>query len=326
VSFRAVCVAIIAFVFAGRGAAAEPPPLALVQTISLPNVTGRIDHLAIDLERQRLFVAALGHDSVEVIDLKAGKVIRALSGLAEPQGVVFVSAFNRLYVANGGDGALRSFDGTSLAVLGVLRLGDDADNLRYDSAAHRLYVGYGSALAAIDPESNQRVGDVALPGHPESFQLEPKGSRIFINVPHAHAVVVVDRQSMKVGATWALNAAMANYPMAFDASSHRLYVACRSPASLLVFDSDAGREIARVTLAGDCDDIFVDPERHQLYASCGAGYIDVFSLSDREPCVARGRITTVAGARTCLFSENRLFLAAPQRGGHEAQVRIYAVR
>src|SRR5436309_15608876 len=89
--------------------------LRLVQTIALPNVEGRIDHLAVDVKSQRLFLAALGNNTLEVIDLKAGKVIHSVKRLREPQGVAFIPEANAVYVANGGDGDCQAFAADSLA-------------------------------------------------------------------------------------------------------------------------------------------------------------------------------------------------------------------
>jgi len=167
-----------ALVFAGPLAAAS---LTLERTIPLPGVEGRIDHFSLDTAGHRLFVAALGNNTVEVVNLTEGKVIRSITGLVEPQGIFFLADVNRLFVANGGDGAVRVFDGTTFAAMAAVKFGDDADNLRYDAAAKRLYVGYGSgALGAIDVTRNTIVADVPLKAHPESFQLEKNGSRAFV--------------------------------------------------------------------------------------------------------------------------------------------------
>src|SRR5207247_1893121 len=122
-------------------AAEGPAPLRLVQTIALPGVEGRIDHLALDLDRQRLFVAALGNNTVEVLDLRAGTRLRSIGGLHEPQGIAFVPDSGRLFVASGGTGACDLFDADTLHSIKTVPLGDDADNVRYEAAAKRVYVG-----------------------------------------------------------------------------------------------------------------------------------------------------------------------------------------
>lgn len=157
-------------------------PLRLVQTILMPNVEGRIDHMALDMEHQKLYVAALGNNTLEVLDLRAAKVIQTITGLKEPQGVVYIAELGKLFVTTGGDGKCYVYSGDPLRQVGVIEVGEDADNVRYDTAAKRLYVGYGGgALAAIDPSTLKRSGDIKLAGHPESFQLEKNGPRIYLN-------------------------------------------------------------------------------------------------------------------------------------------------
>src|SRR6476646_5031635 len=205
---------LFAFVAAALGQAAQP--LRLEKTIELPEVQGRIDHLSVDVKGQRLFVSALGNNTVEVIDLKAGKRLKTISGLQEPQGVLYVPATDRLYVANAKDGRVRVFDGSSYAPLKSLDYGDDADNLRYDSARKRIYVGYGSgALGEIDDEGN-KAGEIKLDAHPESFQLEKDSPRIYVNLPKSRKIAVLDRDKRTILATWPLGMMLANYPMALD--------------------------------------------------------------------------------------------------------------
>ncbi|MGE5127301.1 MAG: YncE family protein, partial [Betaproteobacteria bacterium] len=239
------------------GSSAEPP-LRLERKVELPEVRGRIDHLAVDVRGQRLFVAALGNDTVEVIDLAAGRRAHTIRGLAEPQGVLFEPGENRLFVANGRDGSVRIFDASSFAPTGRLRCGDDADNLRLDAARRQIWVGYGrGALAAIDA-SGRRLGEVVLPVHPESFQLERDGPRIFVNLPDAGQVAVVDREKRAQVASWGTGEASANYPMALDEPHRRLFVVCRTPARLLVLDTGSGRQVAALPTVGDADDVFYD--------------------------------------------------------------------
>jgi len=312
-----------AFAFASPLAAAS---LTLERTILLPGVEGRIDHFSLDATGHRLFVAALGNNTVEVVSLAEGKVIRSLTGLAEPQGVFFVPDANRLYVANGGDGAVRVFDGTTFAVTATVKFDDDADNLRYDAAAKRLYVGHGGgALGAIDAARGGIAVDVPLKAHPESFQLEKNGSRAFVNVPGAHHIAVVDREKKSVIATWSLGLAAANFPMALDEANHRLVVACRVPARLVVFDTESGKEVAKLDLHGDCDDLFFDPARRQLYASCGEGFIDVFSQTDADHYALKEAVKTEAKARTGFFDGERIYLAVPKQGDRPAEVRCYRI-
>jgi DNA-binding beta-propeller fold protein YncE len=302
------------------------PPLRLEKTIELPEVQGRIDHLSVDVKRQRLFASALGNNTVEVIDIKAGKRLKTISGLQEPQGVLYVAATDRLYVANAKDGSVRIFDGSSYAPLKTLEYGDDADNLRYDAGRKRVYVGYGSgALGEIDDEGN-KAGEIKLDAHPESFQLEKDSPRIYVNLPKSRKIAVLDREKRSIIATWPIGIALANYPMALDQADHRLFVVTRFPARLLIFDTTTGKTIQRLPAVGDCDDVFYDSNRKRIYASGGDGGISVFEQQDPDHYRESARINTVKGARTSFFSPelDQLFLAVRRQGTQAAAIQIFA--
>jgi DNA-binding beta-propeller fold protein YncE len=310
-------------------AAAQPaqPPLALLKTIELPHVEGRIDHLAFDSDRAHLFLAALGNGSVEAVDTQAGTHMRHLPGYQEPQGIAFVPDLHTVVVANGQGAGAQIIDAADFDPVRTIALGDDSDNVRYDAAARRVYVGYGSgALAAIDPADGRITGRVALKGHPESFQLETAGPRIYVNVPSAEQIVVVDRQGMRVAATWPVTTAKANYPMALDEEGKRLFVGCRRPAVVLVYDIASGTQAASFPIVGDTDDMFFDAARKRLYVIGGEGFVDVFSTEGSYNRLAR--IPTAAGARTALFvkQQSRLYVAVPHRGSQHAAVQIFEAR
>ena len=182
----------------GAAMSATTDALTLETRIPLGDVSGRIDHLAVDLARGRLFVAELGNDSLGIVDLAGGRVLRRITGLKEPQGVGYVPSSDMLYVASAGDGAVRRYRGADFAPVSTLRLGDDADNVRVDTVANQLFVGYGSgALAILDAASGMKTGEIRLAAHPEAFQLDPKSSHIFVNVPDVRQVAVLDRTAMK---------------------------------------------------------------------------------------------------------------------------------
>jgi DNA-binding beta-propeller fold protein YncE len=307
---------------AGAGAA---QPLVLEQKIPLGEVRGRIDHLAVDLARDRLFVAELGNNSLGVVDLAAGKLLRRIGGLDEPQGVAYDPATDTVYVADGGDGSLHRFEGANLAPLDTIQLGSDADNVRLDREASRLVVGYGDgALALIDAASGKPTAEIRLPGHPESFQLERGGPRIFVNVPDAHQITVVDRSNGRQVASWGLADAQANFPMALNEADGRLAVVYREPALLAVFDTSSGAPVARLPACGDSDDVFFDAKRQRVYLSCGAGFVDVIQRRG-DSYEELARISTIPGARTGLFvpERDRLYLAVRASGGEAAAVWVF---
>ena len=296
--------------------------LTLTATIPLPDVSGRIDHLAIDVAGQRLFVAALGNNSLEVIDLKNSRRIRTVRGLAEPQGIAYVPSLSRVIVANGGDGAIRGYDTASWKLVQTVGYGDDADNLRIDVSTGHLWVGYGAgALGEFDTDG-RKLADIKLGAHPESFQLERSGSRLFVNLPKLRKIGVVDRSRRSVVASWDTGGALNNYPMALDESGHRLFVVTRNPATVIFLDTRDGKRIAAVPVTGDCDDVFLDQRRKRIYAIGGEGAI---SVVDSERYKELGRMPTVPGARTGLFSPDldRLFVAVRKNGSQPAEIRVY---
>jgi len=282
----------------------------------------------VDLNNQRLFVAALGNNTVEIIDLKNGKRIHSIPGLTEPQGVLYVPPVNRLYVANGGDGSLRIFDGSSFQHLNSISFGDDADNVRYDPADDQVWVGYGSgALGAVDKDGGKTV-DIKLDAHPEPFQLEKNGSRIFVNLPRSKKIAVIDRKSKSVMASWVTGGPQANFPMALDEANHRLIIVCRTPARMVVLDTATGKVIASIPTVGDCDDVFYDQARKRIYAIGGEGAISVVQQQDADHYKEIAKIATVTGARTGFFSPelDRLLVAVRKQGPQSAEIRIYALK
>jgi DNA-binding beta-propeller fold protein YncE len=315
-------------VLAAASLPAQEPPLELERTIALPDVKGRVDHVTLDATGSRLWLAALESNRLEVIDLAAGKQLQSLTGPKEPQGVCLLPESNRIIVASGADGMVRAYD-EALQVVASLSGLPDADNVRYDGAQKRIYVAYGDgALAILDPEKLTKLADIRLEGHPESFQLEEHGQRIFANVPTKSHVAVIDRDRQAVVAKWPLTAAQANYPMALDEAHARLFVACRNKARLIVLDTKSGAAVADVECCGDADDVFYDPALRRIYVTGGEGFISTFQQTDADHYQPLPRVATRSGARTSLFDpkSGRLFVAVPRHGLSAAEVRVFRVR
>ena len=308
-----------------KGAAqSAEAPLQLEGKIPLGNVRGRIDHMAIDPRRQRLFVAELGNDTVGIVDLSNRKLLRRISGLKEPQGVGYEPSTDTLYVANAGDGTVRLFEGEEYRPAGEIQLGSDADNVRVDAAAHRVVIGYGSgALAIVDPATRSRVGDVALKAHPEGFQIDAAAGQIFVNLPDARSIAVIDRASQRQVGKWPISNYGANFPMALDPARWQVLVIFRAPAELGVFSMTGGKLLATAETCGDADDLFVDAKRGRVYVSCGAGFIDVLEAKETYRRIAR--IPTVAGARTSLFVPDidRLVVAVRTTSTEPAAIWVF---
>ena len=310
-------------------AAQSAAPLKLKQTIPLSGVEGRIDHFAFDPVGERLFVCALGNNTVEVLDLRKGERTHTITGLGAPQGIGYVPEVNRLFVANDKGGICKIYDGKSFQTVGELNFEDDADNVRYDETRKKIYVGFGSGgIAVVNAANGKQVGSIKLSAHPEAFQLEKKGSRIFVNVPNSRQVAVIDRDKGEVVAKWKTDLAFANFPMALDEANHRLFVGCRLPPRLVVLNTDSGDVVAKVDISGDADEVFYDSKRHRIYVICGAGKIDVIEQTDPKTYKTSTQIDTAEGARTGLFVPERdtLLVAVPHRGSQQAEIRFYQIQ
>jgi len=307
----------------------ELPPLQLIQRIPVPGVTGRIDHFSAYPKRRLLMFAALGNNSLEIVNTFEGKVVHSIKGLHEPQGVLYVPEFDKIFVANAGSGNVNVYDGKTYALRKSIALGaeSDTDNVRWDEASKRVFVGILGGIAMIDAATEARIGDdlKGSGGHSESFQLEKKGSRIFVNVPGDGSVVnVIDRKTGGL-TKWELNGAKANFPMALDEDGHRLFVVTRRPPLLVVLDTDTGKEVARVPVGGSCDDVYFDAERKRIYALCGEGFVSVIQQNDSNRYTLRANIPTTVGVRTGVFFGTSLYVGVPAAGSEPAQIWNYDV-
>jgi DNA-binding beta-propeller fold protein YncE len=319
----------VAMLWLLSGAASAQPStnsagLRLEAKIALGAVRGRIDHMAIDLKRQHLLVAELGNDSVGVVDLKQNETVHTIGGLAEPQGVGYAPAADAIHVANARDGSVRIFRGADYAPIGRVDLGSDADNVRLDADANRVLVGHGGgAISAIDVAQQKKIGSSPLPAHPEGFQIWPPPKRIFVNVPGAHAVVVLDGTTGEQKDKWSVTEG-GNFPMALDPANRRVLIVSRNPPKLIAYDKDNGSVIARTDTCGDSDDVFTDAKRDRVYVSCGAGFIDIFETQG-DAFRRVGRIRTAAGARTSLFVPDLdvLLLAVRATPGEQAAIWVF---
>jgi hypothetical protein len=309
--------------------AQDGAPLQLKKTIPLPGVEGRIDHFDVDLDGERLFVCALGNNTVEVIDLGKGERAHTINGLGAPQGVAFARELNRLLVTNDNGGLCNLYDARSFKQISQVDFKDDADNARYDSATKRIYVGFGNGgIGIISAIDGREVGSIKLAAHPEAFALENHGQRMFVNVPNARHVAVVDREKGQLITTWGTDGAFGNFPIALDESDHRLFIGCRLPSKLVVLDTESGKAVASVGISGDPDDVFYDTKRHRIYVICGAGKIDIIEQSDPNNYRAVAKVNTANGARTGLFlpARDSLVVAIPHRGSQQAEIRCYEVK
>lgn len=304
-------------------------PLQLEEEIPVPGVAGRLDHFTADVKRKRLFVSALGNNTVEVIDTFAGRVIRSIKGLSQPQGPLYVPGFDKLYVANAENGKMNVYDGATYTLKKTIDFGVDPDNVRYDAASKKIFVGFGEedgGIAVVDPATDERVGQVyKTEGHPESFQVEASGGHIYANVPDAGMVVEsIDRKTGAV-TKWPLKGLKGNYAMALNEEDHRLFTVTRKTPMLVVLDTQTGNEIARLRAAGECDDVYFDTARKRIYVIGGEGIISVIQQKDPDHYELVANVPSGIGIRTGFFysKRDRLYVGVPAKGNEPAQVWTY---
>ena len=303
-----------------RGREADPP-LIVERVIDFYGVAGRIDHLAVDLARHRLFVAEVDAGALELLDIQSGASLRRVTGLHEPQGVAYLPALDEVAVADGGDGTVRFFRADGLAPVGVVRVPGDADNLRILDKSGELVVADGEGLTLIDPSKGTVVGSVRLGAHPEGFQIDQATGRAYVNVPSLHRIAVVDLASKRQVGFWPTGLLFGNYPLAL--SGQEVASVFRAPGRLQVSDAASGRTISNNATCGDADDVHFDVARGQLYVTCGSGDVEVFSRG-ASGYRSIGRVRTRAGARTAVYVPqfDRLFVAAPAHGSSPAAVLV----
>jgi hypothetical protein len=301
---------------------AEASYLRLIGSVNLPGIEGRIDHMDHDATRGRLFIAAHDANRLVVVDIKRGTIISAITGLKEPQGVLYIPEFDRVFVTNGGDGSLMIFEGSSLALRKTIHLNDDADNLRYVRGSEFAYAGHGNgAIGIIHIRDEKLLNDIPLDGHPESFCIDNSKQLIYANVPSAGEIEVISLKKHQVVKKWKLRGIRGNYPLAINVPGRELFVGCRKPSRILVVNTETGETLQTLDITDDVDDIFYNQVSRLIYASCGRGYIHVFRQESAHRYSMVSTIKSGTGARTSMYvpGESRLFVAVPgnkTRGAH----------
>jgi hypothetical protein len=322
--------------FVSMTAAPRTERLRLVQTIPMPNVKGRIDHLDVDVEGKRLFVAGLENGSVEVIDLQVGKWLKSISGFKKAQGIAYVASLNKLFVASGGDGMLRIFRGDTLELLDAIKLDLGPNRVAYDARAKVLYVGYGGKDAGqdygqvgiIDAETDKRLGDVKVKAHPAELLLDKPGETLFVFIPGASKVQVVNTKKREVVSTWPVRC-QRDGDGALDEKNHRLMIGTRTPPQLIVMDSQTGRQVANLPTAEGMDGVYFDAAHKMVYVSGGrdydVGYIFAHQQKDADHYEMVEKISAKSGAGTSFWSPelNRYYVAAPAHENEEAAILVF---
>ena len=314
----------------------DKSPLKLIQKIPLPNVKGRIDHMDVDIKGKRLFVAGLENGTLEVVDLKAGKWARSVPGLKAPQGVAYVPALNKVFVANENDDTLKVFRGDTLDLLKTIRLDLGANRVTYDPHSEKLYVGYGGASAKkdngeigiIDAENDQHIGDIQVGIRPAEILMDKSGQTLFVFESVVSKIQVIDARKNQVLSTWPVSALRPG-DGAFDEATHRLLIGTRTPPALIVMDPASGKEVANLPTVEGMDGVYFDAPRKRVYVSGGRGFdvgsVFVYQQHDADHYTQLARIPTRPGAGTSFWSPelNRYYVAAPANDKEQAAILVF---
>jgi DNA-binding beta-propeller fold protein YncE len=327
---------LIALVCSARLAAQDNYPLRLVQTIPMPNVKGRIDHMDVDVKGKRLFVAGLENGSLEVVDLAAGKWLKSIPGFKKTQGVAYVPSLSKVFVASGDDGMLRVFRGDTLELLDSLKLELGPNRVAFEPNSEILYVGYGGKDAGkdygqvgiIDAKTDKSLGDITVEAHPAELLLDKSGETLYVFISAASKVQVVDTKKREVLSTWPTSS-QRNGDGAFDEKNHRLFIGTRTPPQMIVLDSSSGKEVAALPTVEGMDGVYFNEKQKRIYVSGGrdndVGYIFIYQQKDTDHYEAIGKIPTRSGAGTSFWSPqlNRFYVGAPASDKQEAAILVF---
>lgn len=303
-------------ILAASATLAQNSSLVLAKTITLPGIQGKFDHFAVDEAGNRLFVAATGSKSLQVVDLTSGNVIQSLTGLGKPHGLAWIASSGDLYLADGEKATLEIFHGTPLVLVKTLPLSEDADDMVYDGTASMLYVGHGGSdtahpgrIAIIDTKNQTQKATIPTASHPEALEIDRATDRVFANIADAAEIAVIDGKTLTQSAVWKLTAAKDNVPLAYDEEQRILFVACRTPARLLILDGNSGKELAELPSDSGADDLFYDADAHQVYLIAGSGAIDIYKIDTNKSVKATGAIHTAVVQRPgCSCPPRTLFM------------------
>ncbi|HXM99534.1 MAG TPA: hypothetical protein VN982_13755 [Candidatus Dormibacteraeota bacterium] len=332
-----ICLTAVVFSIAPapRMRAQNKEPLRLVQTIPMSNVKGRMDHLGVDVKGQRLFAAALDNNTLEVIDLKAGKRVHSIPGQSKPQGVFYSPDFNKLFVANGDDGTCKIYSGENFTLIANLSLGINPNHVGYDPATKYLYVAVGvstpepGALAIVDTHSNKHIGDIKTEVRPGGIKIEKSGPRNFVTLRGVAKAGVVDRMKREQIGSWPLTGAPFITALAFDETHHRLFGGTRTPPLLVVFDTELGKQITQLEGVSGIDDLWYDAAHKRIYASGGrdvdAGFVFVYQQGDADHYELIAKVPTRPSSQTSIWVPelNRYYVSSSANDKEDAAILVF---
>ena len=314
-------------------------PFRLVQSIPMPDVKGRLDHMDVDVKGKRLFVAGLENGSLEVVDLQAGKWIHSIPGFKKTQGVLYIAELNKLFVASGDDGMVRIFRGDTLDLLDSIHLDMGPNRVVYEPHSKLVYVGYGGKDAGkdygevgiIDARTDKAVGSIKVAAHPSELLLDKSGTTLFVFISIANQLQMIDTNKGQAVSTWQVSSQRPG-DAAFDESSSRLFIGARTPPEMIAMDSRSGREVAHLPTVEGMDGVYFDAKRKRVYVSGGrelpSGFVFVYQQKDADHYETVGKVPAGAGAGTSFWSAelDRYYVAAPAHDQEGAAILVYAPR
>lgn len=324
------------FLAAACAAIASPGVLQLIGTTNLPDISGDMDHLAVDSAGQRLFVCAEDNGTVRIIDLKTHKLIRTLKGFETPHSILFLPDQKELYITDGSKD-VKVLDSDTFAVKKTISTTPGADSIGVDRQNHRLYAVSGgkdvkmttSDISEIDTSAGKLVKEMPVnAAHVEAMALERNGRRLYVNVTDKNYLEVMNRDTGKTVAQWHISEARQNAPLAYDEADKRLFVVCRDPGMLVVLDSNTGKTVASFPTGQRADEVIYDALHHRVYVPAGEGNLYSYQQVDADHYKPLGSVASAPGAKTGVLSPDgsRLYVSvSPGDGKTGAKVLMYAV-
>jgi hypothetical protein len=311
-------------------ARAAEPSLELIQTITLKGKEGKLDHLALDAKRERLFLANTINGTLDIVDLKAGKLLKQITRQTGIQGIAYAGDLDKIFVGLGGGGLCNVFAGENFLPLETIKFSGDSDNVRYDPSTHLTFVAHDEkALGVIDAKTYSVSPDIKLPGSAEGFQIESARPRLYLSVPSPSQVLVIDTVKKAIVSTYPIKMASGGHPLVLDEKNKRIFVGCRTEPMIVVLDSESGKELTSIPIPKDIDDLHYDSKRKKLYASCGEGFLTVVRQETPDKYEVEDKIATVKQAKTSLYDPetDRLYLAVPRQPNQDGpEIRVYKVK
>jgi DNA-binding beta-propeller fold protein YncE len=334
-------IAIFAFSAALLAESPQSAPLHLETSIPMPGIKGDFDHFGADVKGNRLFLAAEEHKTVEVFDLKTGKHLQSVPGFGAPHQIVYVPQNNTILVTDSGEeggkeGYIRVISGDTYKITKSIKVLAAADSAGYNPKTHLMYADTGgteanmnyTVISVVDAPAAKVVSENKVDsGRVEAIRFDPNGTRMFANLRTKGQVGVFNQKDNKLIASWDIKDAKDNVSMALDETNHRLFVACRKPAKLIVFDTETGNEVTSLPTVDRADDMYYNPKTKQIYVSGGNGFIGVYSQKDPDHYEEIAKIPSGPAAKVSIFIPelNRLYVAASAEGANSAKVLVYQV-